>query len=552
MTTPTLHRLLWGPAPEPDLQDWCIRPWETPAVGLPVRVATFLYLASQRRKLPAGWTPDQGPLTWRMGGGHELLSTGRWSQFSPNELPPKAIDPVPIERLDLSRSTEWEVPPHEAYFLPFVAATHQEGVDPDAYALYCDVLGLLTAMDGGETILHGLAQRGLGIVPFEDRWAWRSRIHLPMEAWQEIELILRWSEAPNQDMTSAKESLSETLKTLRPAVLTLDDFLRERVDISLDGGADAEIVRTVRLPDSVEEELPQELLLDETNLKKQDLLVRIGQIRKWSTKASVVDNFPAVDSGTASHILEQVASAFHSPNHVSAGSAPDLVLLPEVSIPQPEVGTVRELVIQTGVASLGGLYWRVLPPVYTGDSSSAAKRWFVNEAELVVPVGHKDRGPTRARWYRVRKPVPTHIETGLAKRLTDYKGTRWEILRGHRWYRFLHPNWGDFTIAVCSDLLDTAPWRSLRGELLHLFVVAFNKDVNLYESLTWVRAYENYVNVVAVNHGSFGGSFVWTPRRSHGHELARLRGKQLFLVADVKVPVRGLIQAQKEGVEKAG
>ena len=452
--------------------------------------------------------------------------------------------------LGLSPSTKWEVPPHEAYFLPFVVAKDQEAVDPDAYALYCDVLTLLTAMDGGEAILDGLAERGLGTVPFEDRWAWRSRIHLPMEAWQEIELVLRWSEAPHKDMTSTKEALSETLKTLQPPVLTLDDFLRERVDISLDGGTDAEVVRTVRLPASVDETLPEELLLDEAHLK-EDLLVRIAQIREWSSGASVVDNFPAVDSNTANHILEQVASAFHSPNQASSHNAPDLVLLPEVSIPQPEVRTVRELVMRTGLASLGGLYWRVLPPAYGGGNTSAARRWFVNEAELVVPIGHKDRGPTGVRWYRVRKPVPAHIETGLAKSLTASKGTRWEILRGQRWYRFLHPKWGDFTIAVCADLLDTAPWRSLRGELLHLFVVAFNKDVNFYESLTWVRAYENYVNLVAVNHGSFGGSFLWTPRRSHGHELARLRGKQLFLVADVKVPVKSLIEAQKQGVEHA-
>ena len=75
----------------------------------------------------------------------------------------------------------------------------------------------------------------------------------------------------------------------------------------------------------------------------------------------------------------------------------------------------------------------------------------------------------------------------------------------------MHPQWGDFTIAICADLLDAGPWRSLRGELLHLFMVAFNEDVDLYDSLTWIRAYENYVNLVAVNHGSLGGSFLWTP-----------------------------------------
>ena len=110
-------------------------------------------------------------------------------------------------------------------------------------------------------------------------------------------------------------------------------------------------------------------------------------------------------------------------------------------------------------------------------------------------------------------------------------------------------------LIVCHDgkdgLIDAEPWRVFRGELMHLFTVAFNKDVELYDSLTWVRAYESYVNVLAVNHGRFGGSFVWTPKHSHERELARLRGSDLFLLADVEVPVKSLLDAQNGGVKRA-
>ena len=248
--------------------------------------------------------------------------------------------------------------------------------------------------------------------------------------------------------------------------------------------------------------------------------------------------------------MEQVAAVFHTPEHGHIGSGPDLVVLPEVSIPNTEVRTVRDLVKKTGHASLAGLYWRVLPPVYRG-SLAPTRKWYVNEAELVLPIGFHSRGPTGVRWYRVRKPVPAHSETGLAQALTMKTGVSWYTIAGQRWYRFVHPQWGDFTIAVCSDLLDAAPWHSLRGELLHLFMVACNRDVELFESLTWVRAYENYVNLVSVNHGSLGGSFVWTPRRSIDRELARLRGRPLFLLADVKIPVREMLAEQRDGVGNA-
>ena len=171
----------------------------------------------------------------------------------------------------------------------------------------------------------------------------------------------------------------------------------------------------------------------------------------------------------------------------------------------------------------------------------------------MVPLGHGERGPTTRRWYRVRKPTPAHMEQGLARAATAVSGVHatWHVLRGRRWYRFVHPKWGDFSIAICADLIDAEPWRLLRGEVMHIFTVAFNRDVDLYDSLTWVRAYETFCNVVAVNHGTYGGSFLWTPGRSHSRELARLRGSKLMLAADVDLPVTELLKWQQQGVDSA-
>lgn len=318
------------------------------------------------------------------------------------------------------------------------------------------------------------------------------------------------------------------------------------------------MVRTVSPQGSADTELPEDLRLNQESLV-DDLVVRIGQVAAWPGKDSILRQFPKMDSIAQRQVMEQVASAFqsksigHSKSMGASGRKPELVVLPEVCVPESEARTIRNLVEVEERASLGGLYWRELRPVYPADPRSRANRcWFVNEAELVIPVGNGRPGPTGSRWFRVRKPTPAHIETGLARALSHViPGTTWQILKGQRWHRFLHPQWGDFSVAVCADLIDAAPWRSLRGELLHLFMVAFNKDVRLYESLTWVRAYETYVNLVAVNHGKYGGSFLWTPRRGHERELAQLRGNRLFLLADVEVPVKQLASAQLNGVNEA-
>lgn len=547
MKEASLHRLLWGVLAETvPPHEWPIRPWEIPAVGLPARVAVFLFRSARCSEPPPGWNAKRGPLTWVFRRGAELLATGRRYQLDLAAGEPSVVGPVNPE---VRRSLHWDVMPHAAYYRPFLTVAP---VDDESYAAYCDVLLLLTALDGGELILDGLVEHGAGAVPFEDKWGWRSRIHLPKEAWRLIERTLRWAEHPAEEVRQIAMSLALALEPWTPETLGYDDFIRERVDILLDAKDEDESARTVRLPGSPDTELPNELMLQDKQLHK-DLTVRIAQVKAWTPPASVVASFPTIDPSSVRGIMEQVAYAFRSPSHGGPDHTPDIVLLPEVSIPQPEVRTVRNMVARTGRAALAGLYWQELRPVYPACYGMVpARKWFVNEAELVVPFGLEDRGPTSYRWYRVRKPLPAHNETGLAQALTAQSpGTTWSILRGYRWYRFVHRQWGDFTISICADLIDTAPWRSLRGELLHLFMVAFNKDVDFYDSLTWVRAYETYVNLVAVNHGKCGGSFLWTPRRSHDRELARLRGKDLFVIADVTIPVKDLLEAQRRGVRDA-
>ncbi len=546
---PTLHRLLWGLEPEPaPLEGWRPRPWEIPAVGLTATLAARLFDTAREKHPIQGWNPKQGPLTWALHDGYRLLTAGRRLQFAEEtaRLKTKSSKPNAIG------SVTWETPPHPAYFLPFVAGVEANRVNSQGFALYCDVLLLLTAVDGGEAILHRLATDGSGNVPFEDRWSWRSRIHLPLEVWQCIGKVIRWPETPTESLFKRAREMKAALRPLVRPSLGLDHHYLERVDIRLEPLDDLEVVRAVSAQGSADAKLPIGLRLNRESLT-ETMLVRIGQVAHWPAMSSVVSQFPAMDQGASRQVMEQVASAFQSESMATNGKKPELVVLPEVCLPASEAGTIRKLVEAEERAALSGLYWRELRPVYPADPRSRPARcWLVNEAELVIPIGCDSPGPTGSRWFRVRKPVPAHVETGLVQALSaKTPSTQWRILRGQRWHRFLHSQWGDFTVAVCADLLDAIPWRSLRGELLHLFMVAFNKDVDLYEALTWVRAYETYVNLVAVNHGRYGGSFLWTPRRSHRRELAQLRGKELFLLADVEIPVKELAAAQEEGVADA-
>lgn len=562
----TLHRLLWSvPMAEPELVRWRLRPWDVPSVGLPVRVATLLFLKADGP--PAEWRSKDGPFTWSFNGGSEILARGRQVQFELDaeigtDKVKTTVDSRNTEMVAVRRSREWDVPPHGAYFLPFLHGD-AERIHRDGYELFCDVLLFLTALDGGERVLDELERSGVGVFPFEERWAWRSRIHLSSDAWKGVESVIRWaatpltaSESVGQDLSNALSRALKTPDAHASERITVEDFAAERVDLHVDSGDSLETVRTVRKGGREITALPAELCLDGA-LRTEDLGVRIGQITLDIDNEAV--NSLRLSAAARNGTMEQVFGAFQMPSYVRTKRkegktlSPDLVVFPELTVPEEEIRATRECVEDTGLAALTGLYWRVLPPVYPASGGTVSRaHWIVNEAELDIPVGHGDRGPTSVRWYRVRKPLPAHIEMGRSKALERKLGGRWRMLPGRRWYRLIHSRWGDFSVAVCSDLIDAAPWRTLRGELLHLFVVAYNRDVDLYDALTWARAYENYTNLVAVNSGEYGGSIAWTPRRKqYGRELARFRGRGISVVADIRLPVRALLAEQSHGVRNA-
>ena len=178
------------------------------------------------------------------------------------------------------------------------------------------------------------------------------------------------------------------------------------------------------------------------------------------------------------------------------------------------------------------------------------RRWFANEALLVLPV-ENDLPGLATRVVRVRKPRPAASERGLERALSLHTGEQWNILPGDRFFLFRHPTWGNFTVGICSDLLDPMPWALLRGEVAHMFFSAYNDDVDLFGVVTRTRAYEDYCNVVLVNHGSKGGSFAWSPRTGPTKEIARFQGEDLDVVADVTLPVRALLEAQRRRLPMA-
>ena len=104
---------------------------------------------------------------------------------------------------------------------------------------------------------------------------------------------------------------------------------------------------------------------------------------------------------------------------------------------------------------------------------------------------------------------------------------------------------GTFGVAVCYDFLDLERVTMYRGEIQHLFVIAYNRDTNSFDHAAEALARMIFCNVVICNCGHYGGSAVvspyWRPekRTIYRHSGAGLRTSQL-----VELPVNGLVNHQ--------
>lgn len=520
---------------------WIFDPIQVPAVGLPVALAARVLLLAPGEPLSTSY--------------------GDWRELQQARVSQRLGAMVPLPPAWKVERARVEEHPAEQ-LLSLAGAKGEFGV-----RLWKTILTFFVALTGDESFCAGVLACWPAPVPLAERWRMRARIALPEEAWALVDEGLR--ACLESDEGSAREVLRAlhqwATKSEAPNGKAIEAHRWELITVGVDGGANGERVVSASLQPAEIGDALRGNIADEGLLAKQ-LSVRIAQVatpNDWPGFFQMACLTPpgdftrAVRQRTMRQIVEAVKSQPRDGDTRAEGTVFGPILLPEVTVPNAErnAHAIEHLARETGRAIFAGALWTEPPPcILIPAARVRSDRFLVNEAILAVPITLD--GDSRSRMVRsfiVRKPHPTHAELGLATALTSAGagGATWRMLRGTRWIRFGHREWGEFTVAICSDLLDSSPWRAMSGQLTHLFVLAHNDDVDLYDQLTWVRAYEGYVNLVAVNHGSIGGSFAWTPKHRHLRELARLRGGKLFVLADVALPVRDLQQQQTVGGELA-
>ncbi|WP_269631217.1 carbon-nitrogen hydrolase family protein [Pelomonas sp. BJYL3] len=207
---------------------------------------------------------------------------------------------------------------------------------------------------------------------------------------------------------------------------------------------------------------------------------------------------------------------------------PRIVLLPELALPRTRLDDFEQLVCSMNAIAIVGVDYRL----------DHVKKSAKNEGLVIVPRNFWKRIPSRnaARvWFGKRDPAPAEA-SDLAKYIPP-----WTFDADPNVYVFDAGPYGRIGVSICYDFMDIERALLYRGRVHHLFVIAYNRDVKLFESLAVSLSRTIFCNVVVCNTGYFGGSLVVTPYYDAFKRIGySVDGGQLFTAQCVSLPVRDL------------
>lgn len=212
----------------------------------------------------------------------------------------------------------------------------------------------------------------------------------------------------------------------------------------------------------------------------------------------------------------------------------DFLVLPEISVPQEYLKThIPTICNENDLIIIGGIEFF---HKYTYNHN----KYIQNEAFIAVPGMKKDINTReRAMIWKIPKIYPAFTEEQNIKKAGYY------FSPGNKIYLFKSKEFGNWAVLICVDYLNLPIQQMLQKKIQTLFIVAFNKDLNYYYSISESIHRILYCNVVVCNIANYGGSHVFTPyREPYRREVLKLHGNEIEVAATVTLPLKKVKEIQ--------
>lgn len=232
----------------------------------------------------------------------------------------------------------------------------------------------------------------------------------------------------------------------------------------------------------------------------------------------------------AIHEIRKFIAALHQERVKKDSAKVDIILLPELSVPVGFVNKLRSIATQLETIIIAGLDYNVYP----------GSKKVSNEAVIVVPNKWRKRKihpKTTVRYIGKTYPAPKEKE--------NLEAAGFEFVPSPDVWIFDGKEIGKFGVAICYDLLDLDRLAMYRGRIQHLFILAYNRDINSFDHAAEAMARMIFCTVTICNCGYYGGSLSVAPYREvHRRTIYRHFGANLATAQVITLPVKSLAMHQ--------
>jgi predicted amidohydrolase len=269
--------------------------------------------------------------------------------------------------------------------------------------------------------------------------------------------------------------------------------------------------------------------------------LRIGLIQTSLDSDLAWDNIPAapvtMSVSEESRVWNEIKNGFYSLKSEPENHRPHIVILPELTIPLSRETELQKIASKIGAVIIAGL-----------DFKETDNNAVENKAVVFIP----QSWPIMGSYGSVNKFY--FGKTFFACDEKEYFNTKDKT--GKPWsamYILEAGRYGRIGVAICSDFFDIERFLIYRGNIHHMIVIAYNKDVKSYYFLAEAISRLVYCNVVICNTGFYGGSIVFSLyQEEYKRYIYKHEGSKLFTTQIMNLPVRSLHEAQISSSDKDG